>query len=72
MEASYYISLQIAKNKKPYTIGEDLIKDCLLDSARLVLNVESYIKIKEISLSNNPVQQRIQEMAIHIKEQVIE
>ena len=72
MEASYYISLQIAKNKKPHTIGEELIKPCLLETARLVCNEGSYNKIKEISLSNNTVQRRIQEMAIDIKEQVIE
>ena len=72
MEASYYISLQIAKNKKPHTIGEELIKPCLLETARLVLNEGSYNKIKEISISNNTVQRRIQEMAIDIKEQVIE
>ena len=41
-------------------------------TARLVLNEGSYNKIKEISLSNNTVQRRIQEMAIDIKEQVIE
>ena len=29
-KSSYLIALQIAKNKKPYTIGEDLIKPCML------------------------------------------
>ena len=72
VEASYYISLQIAKNKKPHTIGEDLIKPCLLETARLVLNEGSYNKINEISLSNNTVQRRIKEIAIDIKDQVIE
>ena len=55
-----------------HTIGEELIKPCLLETARLIFNEGSYNKIKEISLSNNTVQRRIQEIAIDIKEQVIE
>ena len=47
-------------------------KPCLLETARLVCNEGSYNKIKEISLSNNTVQRRIQEMAIDIKKQVID
>jgi hypothetical protein len=41
---SYYIALQIAKNKKPHTIGVKLIKPCLLEAVRLILNEESYKK----------------------------
>jgi hypothetical protein len=72
VEASYYIALQIAKNKKPHTIGEKLIKPCLLEAARLILNEESYKKIMQISLSNDTVRRRIHEMADDIKKQVIE
>jgi hypothetical protein len=72
VEASYYIALQIAKNKKPHTIGEKLIKPCLLEAVRLILNEDSYKKIMQISLSNDTVRRRIHEMADDIKKQVIE
>ena len=37
IEASYVIALEIAKQKKPHSIGETLVKPCLLKTAKLVL-----------------------------------
>jgi len=37
LEASYRIAYRIAQTKKPHTIGEELIKPCLLEAAKLVL-----------------------------------
>ena len=40
IEASYAVSLRIARAKKPHTIGEDLILPCSKDMVRLVLGDE--------------------------------
>ena len=48
VEASYNISLLIAKNRKPHTIGETLVKPCMVEAARLVLNQESVSKLKQV------------------------
>ena len=72
MEASYKISLQIAKQKKPHTIGETLIKPFMLEAAQLVLNNASANKLRQISLSNNTVKECIQDMSQDIMRQVVE
>lgn len=48
LKASYLVVLQIAKNKKPYTIGEDLIKPCMLQAGEVVLGKQAVKKLKEI------------------------
>ncbi|XP_045133323.1 SCAN domain-containing protein 3-like [Portunus trituberculatus] len=68
VKGSYVIALQVAKAKKPYTIGESVLKPCILDSVRLVLGEESSQKMKQISLSNNTIKNRIAEMSEDIKE----
>ena len=72
LHASYLISLQIAKTKKPYTIGEELIKPCILSAAEQILGFEAARKFDGIPLSNNTVQQRIEDIAMDIEQQVIE
>lgn len=71
LKASYEVSLEIAKQKKPHTIGETLIKPCALKMVNLVLGGDSEKKIQQIPLSDNTVSRRIEEMSIDIKEQVI-
>lgn len=72
VEASYHTSLQIAKNRKAHTYGEELIKPCLLEAVHLILNEESCNKIKQMLLSNDTMQCRSDEMAGDIKEKVTE
>lgn len=71
IEASYEVSLLIAKDKKPHTIGETLIKPSILKATRIVLGEESQRKMDKIPLSNNSVQRRIDEMALNVKEQLV-
>ena len=71
VKASYVIALQVAKAKKPHTIGESLLKPCIVDSVRLVLGEDSSQKMKQISLSNNTIKNRIAEMSENIKENVV-
>lgn len=70
--ASYKISLLIAKQKKPHTVAETLVKPCMIEAARLVLDQNSVNKLNQISLSNSTVKQRISEMSQDIKLQVTE
>jgi len=48
MEASYEIALLIAKDKKPHTIGESLVKPCLLTACKTIINEESFAKVAKI------------------------
>ncbi|PZC74312.1 hypothetical protein B5X24_HaOG208004 [Helicoverpa armigera] len=59
LQASYKIAYRIARNKKPHTIGEDLIKPCLLDAVTLVIGEQHVAKIKQISLSNTTIHEHI-------------
>ncbi|XP_050065774.1 protein ZBED8-like [Aphis gossypii] len=53
LSASFKISQLIAKSKKPHTIGENVIKPCLLTAVEEILGAEAKKKIQEIPLSNN-------------------
>lgn len=63
VQASYETALEIAKNKKPHTIGETLIKPSMLKMVNLVLGEASEKKMRQVSLSNNTVQRRIAHMS---------
>ena len=39
LEASYRIAFRIAQSKKPHTIGEELIKPCLIEATTLLLQL---------------------------------
>ena len=71
LKASYLIALQIPKNKKPYTIGEDLIKPCMLQACEAILGKQAVQRLKIILMSANTVKRRIKEMADNIENQVI-
>ena len=72
LKSSYLISLQIGKTKKPYTIGEDLIKPCMLAATAEILGPEAANKLQAIPISNDTVQRRIIDMAVDVEEQLIE
>ena len=72
LHASYLISLQITKTKKIYTVGEELIKRCILSAAEQILSPEAAQKFDGIPLSNNTVKRMIKDIAMDIEQQVIE
>lgn len=72
VEASYKIALLIAKDKKPHTIGESLIKPCILTACSTILNEESCSKVAKIALSDDTVKRRIDDMALDLKYQVVQ
>ncbi|CAH2102489.1 unnamed protein product [Euphydryas editha] len=72
LAASFEISKLIAKSKKAHTIGESLIKPCMLKAVEELLGQEAQKKIREIPLSNDTVKSRIKKMSNDVEEQVIE
>lgn len=72
LAASFEISKLIAKSKKAHTIGESLIKPCMLKAAEELLGQEAQKKIREIPLSNDTVKSRIQKMSNDVEEQIID
>ena len=72
LTASYVVSLQVAKAKKPHNIAETLIKPCLVECAGILFGESAKSKMNKVSLSNNIVKSRIADMACDIKLQLIE
>ena len=71
LEASYIVSLQIAKAKKPHTIGEELILPCTKAIVSLMIGTDAERKLNTLSLSDNTVQRRILDICEDIKNQVV-
>lgn len=71
LSASFEVSQLITKAKKPHTIGETLVKPCLIKAVKYVLGVEASKKIQDIPLSNNTVNARIDTMSNDIEEQLV-
>ncbi|KAG8231017.1 hypothetical protein J437_LFUL010939 [Ladona fulva] len=66
--SSYNILLMIAKLGKPHTIGEELIIPAISEVMSIVLHKPVSDIMKKISLSNNTVQRRIDEMAQDVED----
>ncbi len=62
----------MARQKKPHTNGETLIKPCTLKIVKRVLGDACKSKIQQISLKNDTVKRRINVMSDDIKENMIE
>ena len=65
------LHLKLLNKKKPHTIGETLLKPCMMTAIHLVLGEASAKKMQQISLSNNTIQRRISNMSMDVKEQVL-
>jgi hypothetical protein len=72
LEASYKVAYLTAKNKKPHTIGEDLIKPCALQMVEVVLGKQQRKQIAEIPLSNDVISSRILDMSADVLDQLMD
>jgi len=72
LEASYKVASRIAKEKKPHTIGETLVKPCALEMTELVCGTEHRKKHEADPLSNDTIKSRITDISNNILEQVME
>ena len=70
--ASYKIACRIAKEKKPHSIAETLIKPCALEMTEIVCGSDQRRKLEGIPMSNNVVKSRIDDISENILEQVVE
>ncbi len=71
LQASYVISLQIAKCKKPHNIGEELILPAIIETCKLFFGEEKSKIIETIPLSNDTVKRRFHDMSQDIENQLI-
>ena len=65
-KASYEVALLVAKNMKAHTIGKSIVLPAAKILLKNVIGVEAAAKLKTVSLSNNMVKNRIEEMSIDI------
>lgn len=69
--ASFEVAWLIARNKKPYTIGEDLVKPAAVKMAEIMCGQKEAKKLNSVPLSARIVEERISILAENVKEQVI-
>uniref|UniRef100_A0A673IJH3 HAT C-terminal dimerisation domain-containing protein n=1 Tax=Sinocyclocheilus rhinocerous TaxID=307959 RepID=A0A673IJH3_9TELE len=72
LKASYLAAGYIARAKKLFNIGEELVIPCAVDMCREVLGESAANKIKEIPLSNDTVSRRIIDMSDDIETQLLD
>ncbi|GLV38140.1 hypothetical protein CBL_10107 [Carabus blaptoides fortunei] len=71
LTASYGVAYLIAKQGKPHTIGETLIKPAVLKMANIMLGKAAEVKLSQISVSNDTISDRIEDMRKDILAQVV-
>lgn len=69
--ASYEVAYLIAKQGKPHTIGETLVKPAALKMANVILGTAAEAKLSQIPLSNDTISDRIEDMSKDILAQVV-
>ncbi|XP_068209161.1 zinc finger BED domain-containing protein 5-like [Palaemon carinicauda] len=72
VKASYEVALLVAKNMKAHTIAESLIMPAAKILVSHVIEEEAVAELESVSVSNNTVQRRIEEMSVDIADQVVE
>ncbi|KAK1346479.1 hypothetical protein QTO34_000335 [Cnephaeus nilssonii] len=72
VEASYLVALRIARAMKSHTIAEDLLLPAAKDIVQVMIGDEFVMKLSAISLSNDTVRKRIDDMSADILDQLDE
>ncbi|KAF2347537.1 Ribonuclease H-like domain [Trinorchestia longiramus] len=71
VEASYFVAHEVAEQQKCHTIAENLIMPCAYEMVSKVCGEDQAKKLSVISLSNNTIHRRIDDMVSDILPQVI-
>ncbi|GFT97848.1 SCAN domain-containing protein 3 [Nephila pilipes] len=66
LKASYHVAKLIARQKKPHTVGETLIKPACMEIVRLMLGPNEVKEVNKVSLSADTVKRRIHDMSSDI------
>ena len=69
--ASFFVSWKIAREKAPYTAGENLIKPPSVKMARILCGDVVANKLAVVPLSNNTIKRGIQELSEDVLQQTI-
>jgi len=72
VEASFLVSLRIAKCGKPHTIGEELTLSVAKYMVTCMLGEPSAKQLDMISLSNDTFHRGVESMALNVKEKLID
>ncbi|XP_007648258.1 zinc finger BED domain-containing protein 5 [Cricetulus griseus] len=72
VEVSYLVALRIARTMKPHTFAEDLLLPVAKDSVGVMIGDEFVTQLSAVSLSNDTVRRRIDDMSADILDQVIQ
>ncbi|XP_023721204.1 protein ZBED8-like [Cryptotermes secundus] len=70
-KARFEVAWLIAQNKKPHTIGEQLVKPAALKVAEIMCGQKETVKLNSLPLSAKVVKERISILAENVREQVI-
>ncbi|XP_008186758.1 zinc finger MYM-type protein 6-like [Acyrthosiphon pisum] len=70
--ASYKVAFRIAQCKKPHTIAEELILPSAIDMVSTLIGESVANQLKNITLSNNTISRRIQDISDNINDQLID
>ena len=71
LEASYHVAKLIARQKKPHTIGETLLKPACLEIVRLMLGSKEVKEVSKVPLSADTIKRRIDDMSNDMLETLI-
>lgn len=71
LEASYHVAKLIARQKKPHTIGETLIKPACMEIVRIMLGPDEVKNVNNVPLSADTIKRRIDDMSCDILETLI-
>ena len=69
--ASFEVAWLVARNKKPHTIGEDLIKPAAVKMAEIMCGQKVAKQMNTVPLSARVIKERISILAENVREQVI-
>lgn len=72
VEASFIVAYKVAQQQKCHTIAESLIMPCAKEMVSKVCGEEQAKKLNAISLSNNTIRRRLDDMATDVLSQVVE
>lgn len=70
IESSFVVSYEIAKAKKPFSVGEQLIQPCLSKVSQIMFGPSGEKKIEMIPLSHQTIGRRFSEMANDVVNQL--